>query len=69
MENERRGLSVNQALIMIEGLKGEMLASGSVDSEVDEIRDICFLLQQGSIAPEDAVSRVSALLESRQSYH
>ncbi len=69
MENERRGLSVNQALITIEGLRGEMLASGSVDSEGDQIRDICFSLQQGLIAPEDAVSKVLALLESRQSYH
>jgi len=69
---EQNKLSQSDVITKIMGIKGEIMQSGSVDSEMDDIKFIKFILNQLKskvITPKKSLELIKRLQQSRQDYH
>ncbi len=66
---EKRKITPQEAVEQIHDMLLQIMTSGSVDTEPQEIRTIIDDLQSGAINPETALDKAQKILNSRQDYH
>lgn len=62
-------MTVNDALLLIEGILGEIMSMGANDSENQQFKDIEDNLIHQKITPAEAVARARRILDIKQDYH
>lgn len=68
MESKSR-LSKSDVMKEIEGIRGQIFQSGSVDAEKDVIGVVLGRLDRNEISSVEALKQVRELEQSRQDYH
>lgn len=61
--------TLSQAMNELAAIEQRMQQEGSVDSELDQIKQIRTDLTAGTITPKEAIDRARSIVSSRQDYH
>ena len=69
MPNIKNEISTDEAQAYIMGKLNEMRAMGRIDSEPTAVQDILEKLHSKETNPKDAMSKVDAIINSRQDYN
>jgi hypothetical protein len=70
-DTNANGAEVSKAAAVAEvySIKGEIMASGAVDSENSTLDSIINDVKVGNIKPEEGVKKAREIRDSRQNYH
>lgn len=67
--NTPEGLTVEQAVMEVNDVMGQVHAMGANDAEIPTLQKILDLLKEGNLEPEEAVARAHEIKEGKQNYH
>ena len=56
-------------VVIIEGIRAEIMATGAVDVEQEALNEIILELKGGKITEEEAIQKARTVQQNRQDYH